>query len=344
MRAATLTDDHGFEVSEMPDPTPGPDELVLRVDACGICGSDLKARHNMPRGLVMGHEFAGEIVAVGSSAADRWRIGQSVASLPIIGCGACPACLAGEPSHCTTADLVGVGGSSGGYAEFVRVSARETFALPEGFDPRMGALTEPLAVGLHAVARARIQPGDRVMIIGGGPVGLAVLVWARRSGAGEIVVSDPSAERREAAGTFGASLVVDPSAADIGTGFDIVFECVGIPGMVDVSIGAAGIHGRVVIVGVCTKPDPFIPVRAVVKEVSMDFVMYYTRQEFGAVVESFGSGTLDPRPFVTGRVGLDGVDAAFRDLDGSRTQCKVLVVPDLSPVRVRPGGDPARPQ
>jgi 2-desacetyl-2-hydroxyethyl bacteriochlorophyllide A dehydrogenase len=326
MRAALLTDTHGFEVAEVPDPSPGAGELVLRVDACGICGSDIKMRHHMPSGLVMGHEFAGEIVAVGNDAG-AWREGDRVSALPIIGCGVCPPCLAGEPAHCVQADLVGVGGSSGAYAEFVRVSARETFALPEGFDPTLGALTEPLAVGLHAVARAQLTPGARVLVVGGGPVGLAVTVWARQLGAGELVVSDPSPERREAAGTFGATRVVDPTAEEIGTGYDVVFECVGIPGMVDVAVGGAGLHGRVVIVGVCTQPDPFVPISAVLKEITMDFVVYYTRPEFAYVVDAFGHGVIDPRPFVTERVGLDGVDGAFRELDDSRSQCKILVLP-----------------
>lgn len=326
MRAAVLTDTHGFEVAEVPDPSPGPGELVLRVDACGICGSDIKMRHHMPSGLVMGHEFAGEIVACGSDSGP-WREGQQVASLPIIGCGVCAPCRAGEPAHCVQADLVGVGGSSGAYAEFVRVSARETFALPEGFDPAMGALTEPLAVGLHAVARAQLTPGTRVLVVGGGPVGLAVTVWARQFGAGDLVVSDPSPERREAAGRFGATSVVDPTNGDIGTGYDVVFECVGIPGMVDVAVGAAGLHGRVVIAGVCTYPDPFTPISAVLKEITMDFVVYYTRPEFAYVVDAFGHGVIDPEPFVTDRIGLDGVDAAFRELDGSRSQCKILVLP-----------------
>ena len=126
---------------------------------------------------------------------------------------------------------------------------------------------------------------------------------------------------------FGASRVVDPTAEAVGTGYDVVFECVGVPGMVDVAVGAAGLHDRVVIVGVCTQPDPFVPISAVLKEITMDFVVYYTRPEFAYVVDAFGHGVIDPRPFVTERVGLDGVDGAFRELDDSRSQCKILVLP-----------------
>ena len=151
MRAAVLNDSHRLKVTEIADPSPGPGELVLKVTACGICGSDLKLRPSMPAGIVMGHEFCGEIVATGTDADAAWRVGRHVTALPLIGCGRCLACLAGEPAHCTTGDMVGVGGSPGAFAEYVRVDQRETIGLPEHLDPALGALVEPLAVGLHAV-------------------------------------------------------------------------------------------------------------------------------------------------------------------------------------------------
>ena len=160
MRAAVLNDIHQLEVAEVADPSPGPGELVLQVTACGICGSDLKLRPSMPAGLVMGHEFCGEIVATGADTDPTWRVGRHVTALPLIGCGHCLACLAGEPAHCVQADMVGVGGSPGAFAEYVRVDQRETIGLPDGLDPALGALVEPLAVGLHAVERAHIRSGD----------------------------------------------------------------------------------------------------------------------------------------------------------------------------------------
>src|SRR5690606_11347742 len=144
----------------LPDPAPGPGELLLRVRACGICGSDLKAVANMPVGLVMGHEFAGEVVARGAGV-EGWRDGTAVSALPLIGCGTCTYCLTGDVAHCAQVDMIGVGGSSGGYAEYIRVSAREAFALPEGISTDVGALTEPLAVGLHAVDRAQLRANER---------------------------------------------------------------------------------------------------------------------------------------------------------------------------------------
>src|SRR4051794_36541951 len=157
MRAAVLNEDRELVVADVADPSPGPGELVLAVTACGICGSDLKLRDSMPVGLVMGHEFCGAVVAAGADTDPAWRTGRHVTALPIFGCGHCLACLAGEPAHCEQADYVGVGGSPGAFAEYVRVDQRETVGIPESIDPALGALVEPLAVGLHAVERAHIR-------------------------------------------------------------------------------------------------------------------------------------------------------------------------------------------
>ncbi len=327
MRAAVLNDAHQLEVAEMPDPSPGAGELVLQVTACGICGSDLKLRPSMPAGLVMGHEFCGEIVATGSDTDATWRIGRHVTALPLIGCGHCLACLAGEPAHCAQGDMVGVGGSPGGFAEYVRVDQRETTALPEHLDPALGALVEPLAVGLHAVERAHIRSGDKVLVVGAGPVGLSVIAWAARSGASELVVSDPSAVRREAAAQFGATRTVDPDAEPLEPRYDVVIECVGLPGMTDVCVGASSLHGHVVIAGVCTKPDPYVPIGALMKELTVDFVVYYTRREFFAVAETLGHDSIDAAAFVTKRVTLKQADDAFTELIEAKDQRKILVLP-----------------
>jgi 2-desacetyl-2-hydroxyethyl bacteriochlorophyllide A dehydrogenase len=281
----------------------------------------------MPGGTVLGHEFCGEVVAVGRDAADQWEVGRHAVALPVIGCGTCAACLAGEPAHCAAADLIGVGGSPGGFAEFVRVSAREAFALPDELGDDLGALVEPLAVGLHTVERARLRSGDSVLVVGAGPVGLAVVTWARALGAGEVVVSDPSAERRAAAGVFGASRAVDPTKEPVGGPYDVVFECVGLPGLTDICVKAAKLHGRVVMAGVCGQPDPYMPITALLKELTIDFVVYYTRREFGHVVDALARGAIDPAPFVTQRVSLDGINDAFNRLTVDKEQRKVLVLP-----------------
>ncbi len=330
MRAAVVNEEHGFDVVEVPDPAPGPDELVLRVGACGICGSDLKMVDHRPPGLVLGHEFAGSVVDVGAGA-EGWREGTAVCALPLIGCGRCQPCRTGDVVHCATVDQIGVGGSSGAYAEYVRVSAREAFALPEGVGTDVGALVEPLAVGLLAVDRARLRPDDRVLVIGAGPVGLAVTTWATHFGAREVVVRDPVAARREAARAFGATAAVDPAApgaaSDDDGRYDVVVECVGVPGMIGTAVAAAAVHGRIVVAGVCTKPDPFVPVSALVKELAMHFVVYYRRQDYGYVLDMLRQGRIDPTPLVTDRVDLAEFPAAFAALQQPTTQRKVLVRP-----------------
>ncbi len=326
MRAAIVTDEHRLEIVDAPDPNPGTSELVLRVRACGICGSDLKAIDSMPAGLVMGHEFCGEVVAAGSDVAADWHHGQLASALPLFACGRCRWCALGLIAHCEAVDLVGVGGSSGAYAEYVRVSAAQTVPLPDEIGD-LGALVEPLAVGLHTVLAAGLAAGDRVLVIGAGPVGLAATTWARRLGAGDLVVSDPSGPRRAAAPDFGASSTVDPETAELGGPFDVVIECVGRPGMIDTAVGAVRPRGRVVIAGVCTAPDPIMPVLALIKEVEIRFAVYYTRAEFAQVARLLAAGELDAGAFVTDRVVLDGIDAAFEELKGPTTNRKVLVLP-----------------
>ena len=337
MRAAVLNEEKTFDIVEHPDPTPGPSDLVLRVEACGICGSDLKAAANMRVGLVMGHEFCGEIVAVGRDAAGSWKVGDRVASLPLIGCGSCLACLEGDVVHCVEgADAIGVGGSGGAYAEYIKVGSRETFHLPDSFGHGDGALVEPLAVGLHAVDRAQLRRGDNVLILGGGPVGMAVTLWARHFGAREIVVSDPVAARRDQCGLLGATGGIDPTKTEsvrdsfkrsLGGLPDVVFECVGVPGMVQASIDAAAVHGKVVIVGVCSKTDPFVPIVALMKELTMHFVVYYRSADYRYTIDMLHAGRLDAMPMVSERIDLDAFPAMFEALKHPTTQCKVLVVP-----------------
>jgi (R,R)-butanediol dehydrogenase / meso-butanediol dehydrogenase / diacetyl reductase len=327
MRAAVLTDKHTFEVAEVPDPSPGADELVLRVSACGICGSDLKGHTLMPAGAVLGHEFCGEVVAVGVGGRDTWQDGQQAAALPLSSCGQCRWCLGDEPAHCERVDLFGLGATPGAFAEYVRVSAARTVPLDPSVG-RAGALVEPLAVGLHAVAIGGVKPGDDVLVIGGGSVGLAATVWARRFGARKVVVSDPVASRRDNAGAFGATDVHDPASQPPPQGFDVVFECVGLPGMVQAAIDAATTRGRAVIVGVCVTPDTVVPVIALLKEVEVRFAVYYRGNEFAAAAALLESGSIDADAFVTGHVDLNGVNDAFQRLLTSTGDRKILVTPN----------------
>lgn len=327
MRAAVLGSRGNMTVEQVSDPAPDPGQLVVQVKSCGICGSDLKARSAMPQGTVMGHEFCGEVVALGNGVGDPWRVGTSAAVLPVLSCGVCSWCQAGEVAHCETARLIGLGGSPGGFAEFVAVSADLTFALPEGLPPSVGALVEPFAVGLHTARVGAVGHGDSVLVIGAGPVGLTTAKWARVLGAREVVVSDPVAARREHSGTFGATGVLDPTAEELGAGYDVVIDCVGKPGLLDQCVAATRTKGRVVVAGVCVEPDPYFPATALMKELTVAFSVYYRPDEFLSVIDAFMTGQIDPIPLVTRNVSLDQVDAAFDSLIGSAVDSKILVDP-----------------
>src|SRR5882672_6810401 len=177
-------------IEALPDPKPGPGELVLAVKSCGICGSDLHVSSlppGLPAGTVMGHEFAGEVVEVGADLRSSWKVGDRVCALPCIGCGKCRACLDGDIVACATLRTVGLGQIPGAYSQYVLTGGNESLRLPAGVSFREGALVEALAVGLHAVNQARLVPGERVMVIGAGPIGLAVTAWARFFGARAVV-------------------------------------------------------------------------------------------------------------------------------------------------------------
>ena len=206
MRAAVTTGDHGFEVVDLPDPTPEPHQLVIRVASCGVCGSDIKAQPFAPAGMVMGHELGGEVVAVGSRA-DDCRVGTNVAVLPVISCGECQYCRAGLVSHCAGASYIGMG-PAGGFAEFAVVPAHHSFPLPAELPAAYAALVEPFAVGLHGVHSAEISPGDDVLIVGAGGVGLTTLVWALQKGGVRVTVADPDPQRRDTARAIGATDVL----------------------------------------------------------------------------------------------------------------------------------------
>ncbi len=221
MRAALVAEGGAFDLATVADPTPQAGELLVRVTACGLCGSDLKARGTMPAGTIMGHEFGGQVVGQGPGTAG-WRAGLPVAVLPVVSCGTCAWCRGGDVAHCASARLVGLGGRPGGFAELAVVPAASSFALPDGVDPAHAALVEPYAVGLHCVGAGELGPGDDVLVVGGGTVGLTTIAWARQRGAGRITVVDPVVARRQMGAAHGASDALPDAAAATPNGYDLV--------------------------------------------------------------------------------------------------------------------------
>lgn len=330
-------------IEQVPDPDVSSGDLVIAVRRCGVCGSDLHMAdmHGpdtgmaaLPTGTVMGHEFAGEVVAVGRDAG-AFKVGDRVTAMPYIACGRCAACLTGRGYRCAEACYSALGEERGGYAEYMRVGVHETLRLPDGVDDVRGAFVEPFAVGLHGVNAARLEPGERVLVMGAGPVGLACTAWARHFGARDVLVSDFSAERRALAERLGATATIDPGSESVpgackrhaGQRPDVVIECVGVPGTQQLAMDYAPMGGRIVVLGVCMAPDRIQPVKAITKELQVNYAYMYTRQEFELTVDAFDREWLDPTPLLTRTVGFDAFANAFEGLKSDKTACKVMLDP-----------------
>lgn len=222
----------------------------------------------------------------------------------------------------------------GGYAEQMLLSAPLLLPIPNGLDPRHAALTEPMAVGLHAVNKSAIQPGTGAIVIGCGPVGIAVIAALHNLGIEPIVASDYSSARRDLAQRMGAHQVVDPKIeptfhawSRIGAGAPVIFEAVGVPGILNEVLRDAPRSARVVVVGVCMEPDAITPYFGIAKEVAVQFVLAYEPAEFSETLRRIAHGEIDVAPLVTGEVGLEDVGSAFADLGDPERHCKILVVP-----------------
>src|SRR5579885_304968 len=317
MKAAAFKEQNRMAVIEVPQPHPGPGEVVLKVHNCGICGSDLHAGQygiGLPAGTVMGHEFCGEVFELGPGVRG-FRVGERVTSLPFISCGDCEACRRDDGMHCARTRGLGLGQLPGAYAEYALCGERSLLKLPDNVDSRAGALVEPLSVGAEGVKSTRLQPGDGVVVLGAGPIGLYTLQGARAKGVPAVVVSELAPGRTELAMKLGASAVVNPTIEDpaekvrslTGRAPDVVFECIGVKSTLDSATNMVGLHGRVVVLGVCMEPDQIRPLTCILKEISIDFIVGYTRAEFQETIDALASGRIDPRPMITYIIGIDRV-------------------------------------
>ena len=378
MKAVTCTNAE-FEVVDLPTPQPQKGQLLLQVLRCGICGSDLHARHHADElaevtaatgydgifrssdPVVLGHEFCGEVLD--ARRGSRFRTGTRVVALPLL--------RRGEQVHATGLSM----SAPGGYAEQALVEEAFAFEVPNGLSSPVAALTEPMAVALHAVRRGEVGKGQVAIVIGCGPIGLAMIGMLKATGVRTVIASDYSPGRRSLATAVGADVVVDPAVdspweASSGHGhmtdasefFDfaytsmarlrrlpreswshvyrvaekagladlkhpVIFECVGVPGIIDSIVMSAPIRSRVVVVGVCMEKDGFRPVMAINKEIDLRFVLGYTPLDFRDALHLLADGKVRAEAVVTGTVGLRGVDAAFTALADPEAHAKVLIDP-----------------
>jgi threonine dehydrogenase-like Zn-dependent dehydrogenase len=359
MRAAVMRN-RTLVLADVPAPKPGAGEVLVRTLACGICGSDLHAlKHadkfvetsrragnpfvmDLGRDVVMGHEFCAEIVDHGPETTRALRAGTRVCSRPTL-------------LRPTGPQSIGYSNDNpGGYGEYMRLSEALLLEVPNGLATEDAALTEPMAVGVHAVAKARLEPDDAPLVIGCGPVGLAVIAALRLRGVRPIVAADFSRRRRELAVAVGADVVVDPTETTAWKSWReaavyrdasrapalppwipgpavrpaVVFECVGVPGVLDQLMAASPRGTRIVVVGVCMEADTIHPMLGISKELNLQFVLGYTPDEFAATLRHIAEGALPTAPLITGHVGLEGVAQAFVDLGSPERHAKILVHPE----------------
>ena len=358
MRAVVMRN-RKLAVADVPEPAPGAGEVLVRTLACGICGSDLHALKyadrfveasrragnafvmDLGRDVVMGHEFCAELVGYGPDTQRSLAIGTRVCSRPVLMRATGPQTIGYSNDH------------PGGYGEYMRLSEALLLPVPRELPTEHAALTEPLAVGLHAVNKARLEHDDAPLVIGCGPVGLAVIAALRLADFRPIVASDFSARRRDLALALGADVVVDPATLtpwqswrEAAVWHDaarapalppwlpgpprrpaVIFECVGVPGVLDQIMAAAPRHARIVVVGVCMEPDTISPMLGISKELAVQFVFAYTQAEFTATLGHVVAGQIPVAPLVTGAVGLDGVAEAFAELASPERHAKIMVKP-----------------
>ncbi|SCY95920.1 zinc-dependent alcohol dehydrogenase [Paracoccus tibetensis] len=320
-----------LRLSETPGAPLAADEVRLSLAACGICGSDLHMAHapqtfGIAAGAVLGHEFAGTVSEVGADVTTL-EVGQHVAVCPIRGCGACAACRDGEPAWCPQMRLIG-----GGYAEETVVAARQCRIVPDDVALPDAALAEPCAVALHAVLRARPRPGAHVLILGAGPIGLLVAFWARRMGAAEVVVADIRPDQAGLAATVGATRfeISDNGLADRlaqdGVFPQVVYECVGRPGLIDRAVALVAGRGTVVGVGLCIGPDSWNGFAALHKEVTLVMSAFFSMAEFEMALEALRPGQgAGPQKLITERITLDAAPDTFAKLQAAASGCKTII-------------------
>ena len=337
MRAAVLAEDRPrLELVELDTPVPAEGEVLVRVTGCGICGSDLHLASQLAApGTVLGHEIAGEVAELGPGVdAGLWRVGTPVAVRPFAGCGTCASCRSGRADHCATFQLLGMQ-RPGGFAELVAAQADELFTLPAAVAADEQPLVEPLAIVRHALRRGDVGPADRVAVLGGGPIGLATVAWARALGIATIAVSEPSALRRDLARRLGATAALDPSGGDVAAALaeavggppTVVVECSGRPGLLEEAIELAAVDARVVVVGICPDYDRIFPLWAIGKELDLRFSVYYGRDDFTETVTALDAHRLEVLPMVTETVGLEALPERFGRLERDADAGKVLVRP-----------------
>ncbi len=329
MKALVLVEYGKLGIREVPTPQPGPGEVLVRVEACGICGSDVhgldgSTGRRIPP-LIMGHEAAGTIADLGAGV-DGWTIGQAVAFDSLLWCGQCEQCRSGKTNLCDHREVLGVACSEfrrdGAFAQFVVVPARLLEAIPPGVSHEKAALVEPIAVAIHAVRRLSVQPHERVLVIGAGVIGLLVIQVLQSFGCKEIWVADIDGSRLELARRLGARYTLDATppnwweeilARTAGKGLDHAIDAVGAISTVSAAVHSVRKGGSVALIG-NLRPEVPLPLQRVVTREMTLLGCCASAGEYTMGLKMIAERQIDPTPLISAVVSLERAPEYFRRL------------------------------
>ena len=343
MKAAVLRAPNEFVVDSVATPKAGPGELVLRVKAATVCGTDIRIlRGRKTKGVrfpsILGHEFAGEVVDVGPGVT-QFSCGDRVCANPVMPCRACAYCKMGRENVCLNRQAIGYE-FDGAFAEFLRVPAvalqsGNVVRMPEGMRYEAAALAEPLACCLNGMRNAEVGLGDAVVVIGAGPIGLMHAALARRAGARLVVMSEPNPGRRQAAAERGVDRTVDPSAEDLGgvvrgltdgLGADVVILAIGAAPLANEALGMVRKGGRVnLFAGFATGDAPAMDVNAIhYNEIAVTGASALSRRDYEMALQLLATGQIDAASLITHRFGIADAVAALAEAESGRA-LKVVI-------------------
>jgi 2-desacetyl-2-hydroxyethyl bacteriochlorophyllide A dehydrogenase len=316
MRAIVLDRPGSFRVAELPDPAPGPGQIVVKVECCGVCGTDLHIMDGefppTPYPITPGHEFAGTVAALGRDVSIDLPVGARVAVDPSLYCRYCRRCRSGRDNLCENWAAIG-DTVAGAFAEYVAVPAVNAHRLPDGIDGQFGAMVEPLACAVHGLRRLGPVFGDEVLLTGAGTMGLLLLQLLVHAGAGPVTVVDRVGERLEVARKLGAARVASGLGDLDGERFEIAVDATGVPMVIDGAAGLLDRGGRLLVFGVSPAEASISlsPFRVYNDELTVTGSMAILRS-FAPAAELIGRGVVDPRLLLSEPLPLDGFGEALR--------------------------------
>jgi len=344
MSAAVYRGPGQIALEERPVPAVGPDQLLVEVAHCGVCGSDI---HLVLDGLgqdgsIEGHEWSGIVVAIGEEAVGEWSVGDAVVGGPSPRCRHCRRCLEGKPSQCLNRQGSVMDISEGAFARYIRTTSTRVRRLPPGLSVREAALAEPLAVALHGITRSGVTAGDTIMVFGAGPIGALTIAALKARGLGPITAVEPGGKRRQLARDLGADEVIEPSALEFfdvlepeplaARACDVVLECSGHGSAIQAGFNQVGRGGTLVLVGAGLDQPALNPLRTILNEITVCGSFLYDADGFDRALELLASRQLPTHLLIEqSDFTLHELVDTMHGLASGELAGKAMIAPGLSP-------------